>query len=74
MLHQMDGSFMGLGWLFWIIIVALIVWLGLSVSRRYHERNIEKGEDQSALDILKKRYARGEISQEEFEQKKSELS
>jgi putative membrane protein len=62
-----------MGWIlmiiFWGLVVVglifLIRWLvGMSKTARPEE---------SALDILKKRYARGEINKEEFEQKKKDL-
>ena len=74
MFHHMDGTFMGLGWLFWVIIIALIIWAVISVSRRYSDTGNRKSGDESALDILKKRYARGEISRKEYEEKKSRLT
>lgn len=63
---------MGLGMLlFWGLLIAGIVILvrcsrGSGTSR--------KGErEKSALDLLKERYARGEIEKEEFEQKKRDI-
>jgi putative membrane protein len=75
----MMGWGYGMGWLgmilmslFWIAVVVgivfLIIWLVRSGGGR------KGGESNSALDILKKRYARGEINKEEFEDKKKDLS
>ncbi len=67
----------GMGWVFMIIFWALIIvalvflikWLaGLSRSRA----SSDKPHD-SALEILKQRYAKGEINKEEFDQKKRDL-
>jgi putative membrane protein len=66
----------GMGWLmmipmflFWGMITAgFIVLLRMFFSKNIKETGIESPE--TALDILKKRYARGEIDKEEFEEKK----
>jgi len=63
---------MGLGMLlFWGILIAAIVLL----LKYTWGSGAGAGRDQqkSALDILKERYARGEIGREEFEQKKSDI-
>lgn len=64
------GGHMGFGGLgmvlWWGLIIAgillLVKWVGG-----------ERRNDKSALDMLKERYARGEIEQAEFEQKRREL-
>lgn len=73
-MHTSGGMMGGWGWLgafFWFIllagVVALIVWLIIRSTRT-------AGVRESPLDILKKRYARGEISKKEFEEMKRNLS
>jgi putative membrane protein len=64
------------GWMIivWIIIVGLIVW-GVIALVRYASRNSgsESIERPSPLDIAKERYARGEITKEDFERIKKDL-
>ena len=52
---------------FWALFIALIVWIVREVSGRHSHSSSQ------ALAILKERYARGEISKEEFESKKKDL-
>lgn len=58
--------------LFWVLvilgIVVLVKWLLGGSSRA------GSAEPSRALEVLKERYARGEIGKEEFEEKKRDLS
>ena len=58
--------------LWWVLIVVLIVFLLKWIGGRSRARG-RHGED-SAIRILRERYARGEIGKEEFEQRKRDLS
>ena len=59
---------------FWVALVLLIIFVirRLIVSGRSQGGHSTAGD--SALEILKKRYARGEINREEFEETKKDLS
>ena len=56
--------------LFWVAIIALTVWVVRLIIRPGHAPR--EGTSPSALDIAKTRYARGEITKEQFEQLKKD--
>ena len=56
--------------LFWIVIIGLIIW-GVSVLIKQSQQKNEKSV--SPMDIVKMRYANGEISKKEFESMIKEL-
>lgn len=62
---------MGFGWLIWIVIIGVVIWAVVQVTNR--NKNIEHTTKESPLDLLKKRYANGEISKEEFDRIKKDL-
>jgi putative membrane protein len=55
--------------LFWLLVIA-----GLALGVRWFMSQGKEGRSDSALDILRQRYASGEINKEEFEAKKRDLS
>ena len=77
-----DGWGWGWGWMafgaawmvfFWGAIIALVAW---AISRLTTDRQGTGGQTsggRAALDIAKERYARGEITREQFEQFREDL-
>jgi|SRR3990167_539469 len=66
------GLFGGLFMLIWwaiiiVVIVALVKWVAGQTKGTH-------GHEKTPLDILKERYAKGEINKEEFEAKKKDLT
>ena len=55
---------------FWVLIIGLVAWL----IRNVRGDVFRHGKNSDALDILRERYARGEIDKKEFEEKKKDLS
>ena len=67
------GWWMVFGWLWFLIFVAAVTALVVWVVRRLAGKE-ERARKPSPLDMAKERYARGEISREEFEQIKRDVS
>ena len=67
------GWGMGLGWMFMIFLWVLFI-LGIIYFIRLLIAGAKKNASgDTALDILKKRYAKGEITKEEFDKIKNDL-
>ncbi len=63
------------GGLFDLLFLVLIIWIIVSIVRHHRHGGswcglLGRG---TALDILKERYAKGEIDKKEFEEKKKDL-
>ncbi len=66
-----QGCMGGFMWIFWIAIIVGIILLVKWIVQQNRSGGQQQGEN--SLEILKKRYARGEIDKDEFEQKKKDL-
>jgi mono/diheme cytochrome c family protein/uncharacterized membrane protein len=69
--HMMDHW--GGGWIMWLLIVAIIVLVVYLLVRGSWSGGPGPTPHETALDILKKRYARGEITKEQFDEMKKDL-
>ena len=80
MMHWGDyGWGMGYGWnmgfgllfmiIFWVLVLSGVVYLIKLIAGGGGKKQLEE----SSLDILKRRYAKGEVTREEFERMKDDL-
>lgn len=74
------GMMGGFGWMglmpvLWIALLGLIIWAIFAWARSLGESGGSGSRHpDSALEVLKKRYARGEVNKEEYEEKKKDLA
>ncbi|WP_372637028.1 SHOCT domain-containing protein [Fodinibius sp.] len=75
--HTMDGWGGGFGVglmiFFWLLVLAVIVTLIWYLIRKGSE-SPSGSSGESSLEILKKRYARGEIDEEQYRRMKNEIT
>jgi len=62
------GVFM---WIFWILLIIVIIVIAKAITGGSSTPG--RSADESPMDILKKRYARGEIDEQEYERRRREL-
>ena len=68
--HHMWGMHWG-WWIFWLVVIAVVVWV---VGRRQAASGPSSPPPrETALDVLQRRYAAGEISTEEYEERRARL-
>ncbi len=60
--------------MFFTVLFGALIIVGIVVLIRYLLQNTESKSSERALEILKHRYARGEIQKEEFEEKKKDFT
>ncbi len=67
------GSGDGFAWVFMLLMMAL-VFLGVVLAVHYlHRSTRNPNNEDTALEILKNRYAKGEIEKKEFDEKRKDL-
>lgn len=59
--HAGEWWMMGIGLLFWLVVLGLPVWLVVRATGR------ERAEPRAAEEILRRRFAAGEIDADEYE-------
>ena len=73
----------GFGWIFMVVFSGLVIWAIVALVRGnfgnghmcgHDHGDGSYGKDKPPLEILKERYAKGEIDKKEFEEKKKDLS
>jgi putative membrane protein len=70
------GLGFGFGWIFMLLFWGLVIWAIIYLAKNVsHNNNLDYRDRQGdkSMDILKERYAKGEISKEDFERMKKDL-
>lgn len=68
-MHFFNDHFAGMHFVWWVIWLILLIWIFFVPA----DIPYQKTKKESPLDILKKRFAQGEISKEEYEESKKVL-
>jgi putative membrane protein len=58
---------------FWVLVIGGVIWLVVTLARGSQSTPGASTAGQTPLDILRTRYAKGEITKEQFEEMKRDL-
>lgn len=70
--NSLGWGTMSFGWIFMILVWVLVI-AGVIFLAKFLAHGNGAGQTSRALDVLKERYAKGEIGKKEFEEKKKDL-
>lgn len=73
-MHPMMWGAWGFGMMFMMVLFWVLVIIGIVLAIRWLTNQDRERPSDSAVEVLRQRYARGEIDKEEFEAKKRDLS
>ncbi len=71
-----DGWHMGwmvVGWLIGIALVAAVIWVLITATRREQQWHAGPPQQDAAESLLRQRYARGEIDRKEYQERLEDL-
>jgi len=75
---MMGSEWWGLSWaftlVFWILVIVALIFLIRWLARQSRPRTEQDLRRDLAVEILRQRYAKGEIDKEEFDNKKRDLA
>jgi putative membrane protein len=74
MWYNMGWGGMWFGWLIFIVLLVLVAWVAVRVANNIQAGQQPEKRKDSPLNILKRRYANGEINREQYQQMKRDLS
>lgn len=67
-----DFQFFGGGWMMFLWLFLIIALIIIAVKALFNSTK-QNSNNESPIEVLKRRYANGEIDKEEFEERKKEL-
>lgn len=70
--HGMGYGYGGM-WLMWLLIICIIILAAYLLIRETKKKDMGTPQLETPLEILKKRYASGDISKEQFEEMRRDL-
>jgi putative membrane protein len=68
-----NGMMDGFGWIFMLIMMAFLFLAVVLIFRHLSQASAPGQKEDTALELLKNRYAKGEIEKKEFDEKRKDL-
>lgn len=70
---MMNGFGADWGWIFWLLFFTIVIGVFIMIANKTRNDSHPHSSSEDSLQILRRRYASGEINREEFKQMKTDL-